>query len=641
MDKYSVLKKYFGHSSFRDGQETLIDAVLSGNDALGIMPTGAGKSICYQVPALMMEGITIVISPLISLMQDQVCSLREYGIKAAYINSMLEPYEYSEVFRRAHSGEYKIIYVAPERLMTEEFFRLAEHVRISMVTVDEAHCISQWGQDFRPSYLKIADFIRSLSYRPVISAFTATATDAAKNDIISILGLNSPCMVTTGFDRPNLYFGVINTSQKYAELKKLLTERRDKSGVVYCLSRKNVENVCEKLNEDGFLATRYHAGLSAEERQANQEDFIYDRKKIMVATNAFGMGIDKSNVRFVIHYNMPQSLEHYYQEAGRAGRDGEPADCVILYSGMDVRTNTFLIEQSNEESELETHQQQEVREKELERLKYMTFYCTSTSCLRERLLAYFGEKHPGYCRNCSSCLSDYEEYDITVDAQKILSCVYRVHQTGWDYGKSVIMDILRGKTSDRLTKLRLDKVSTYGIMKDIPLKKLRYEIDHLIDNGYLLSVGASYPVLRLSGTSAAVLKGEKQLTMKLPKELHTTNKAQKEKEFFYDDPLFGQLRELRNELARKEKVPAYIIFSDAALKDMCRKLPVNSQEFMEVSGVGVRKAEKYGEIFCGIIAEYIKNEPDAEKAPEGEMDYMEKQLDSYREYVAVDQKRRK
>ncbi len=635
LNKYDILREFFGHEKFRNGQEEIIDSILNGRDALGIMPTGAGKSLCYQIPAMLLDGMTIVISPLISLMKDQVSSLTESGINAACINSSLGIQEYHEFFRRANNNEYKIIYAAPERLDTEEFLNFAENVKISMITVDEAHCVSQWGQDFRPSYLRIVEFIEKLSYRPIISAFTATATKSVKNDIAKILKLSDPFTLTTGFDRKNLYFGVIKPNNKYIKLTELLKKYGDKSGIVYCLSRKGVEEVFEKLNEDGFSATRYHAGLSQEERNKNQEDFIYDRKQIMVATNAFGMGIDKSNVGFVIHYNMPKNIESYYQEAGRAGRDGEPADCILLYNGQDVRTNQFLIDNNRDlNTELSAEQLEEIRLKDMERLKFMTYYCTTSDCLRSFMLRYFGENSYGQCGNCSCCTGEFELTDITIDAQKIISCVYRVHQKGRDYGKSMIADILKGSKNEKLLSLGLDTLSTYGIMSDTLIRVIRSEIDWLIQNEYLLLTDSEYPVLRLSAKSADVLKGKTKLEMKIPKTLPKKEKnSQKEAEnqYYAESGLFQKLRELRSDIAAEESVPAYIVFSDAALRDMCRKLPVDINGFYEVSGVGTRKAEKYGKRFCSLIADYVKENPDEEKAPQGEVSYLERQLESYRE----------
>lgn len=638
MNKFDILRNYFGHSAFRKGQETLIDGILNGRDVLGIMPTGAGKSICYQVPAMLMDGVTIVISPLISLMKDQVTALVEAGINASCINSSLTMEEYTDFFRRAYSGQLKLIYVAPERLDTEEFLKLANTIKISMITVDEAHCVSQWGQDFRPSYLRICEFIEKLPYRPIISAFTATATGDVREDISNMLKLQNPIEIVTGFDRKNLYFGIVNPTSKYTKLVKLLKKYPEQCGIIYCLSRKNVEEVCSKLNADGFSASRYHAGLSAEERKRNQEDFIYDRKQIMVATNAFGMGIDKSDVRFVIHYNMPKNIESYYQEAGRAGRDGEPADCILLYSGQDVRTNRFLIDKSRDENtELSPEQSELVYQKDIERLKYMTFYSTLSDCLRSYMLRYFGEYTEDDCGNCSSCCGDFENVDITVDAQKIISCVYRVHQKGRDFGKGMIIDILHGTSNDRLLSLGFDKLSTYGIMADSLVRTIRKEVDFLLQEEYLLATDDEYPVLRLSAKSADVLKGNVTLTMKISKKLPKAEKSkyQQEKEYYSESGLYKELKKLRKQLADEENVPAYIIFSDATLRDMCRKLPTFIGKFLEVSGVGRKKAEKYGEQFCKLISDYVKNNPDDEKAPEGEMSYLEKQLASYRDNVVT------
>ena len=506
MDKLSVLNEYFGHKGFRSFQGELIDNILSGRDVLGIMPTGAGKSVCYQVPALMLSGMTVVISPLISLMKDQVNALVSSGVSVACINSSLSQEEYAETMQRALRGELKLIYVAPERLGTPEMNRIASSVGISMVTIDEAHCVSQWGQDFRPSYLRISEFIRSLPRRPVISAFTATATDTVREDIIQLLELNDPFTLVTGFDRPNLFFSVIKPQNKYAELRRLLDGSGGKCGIVYCLSRRNVEEICEKLCSDGFSATRYHAGLSDTERRTNQDDFIYDRKRIMVATNAFGMGIDKSDVSFVIHYNMPKNIESYYQEAGRAGRDGSPAQCILLYGPMDVRTNNFMIEKSREENtELSESEKDIMLERDRQRLREMTFYATTTDCLRQFMLGYFGEKAPSFCGNCSCCLNGFEEADITVDAQKIVSCVFRIKQRDRYFGKSMIVDILRGSRNERIAASGFDKLSTYGIMQDTSAKRIRAELEFLIENGYLYSSDDEYPVVGLTALSARLL----------------------------------------------------------------------------------------------------------------------------------------
>ena len=403
MDKYETLRHYFGHEGFRPGQEEMIDGLLAGKDVLGIMPTGAGKSMCYQVPALMLPGITLVISPLISLMKDQVAALKEAGIPGAYINSSLTPGQVSLAMQRAAQGAYKIIYVAPERLETPSFLSFSQRAEISLLAVDEAHCVSQWGQDFRPNYLRIADFIDQLPRRPRVGAFTATATSRVRDDIIRLLRLRDPLTATTGFDRPNLYFEVCQPKSKYEALRTILRRNRFRSGIVYCNSRKNVEEVTEKLLQDGFSASRYHAGLSDEERRMNQEDFQYDRVSIMVATNAFGMGIDKSNVGFVIHFNMPRSMEAYYQEAGRAGRDGSPAECVLLYSGQDIMTGKWLIEHSEPNPDLTPEEQKQIRRQDLRRLNDMADFCTKAPCLRHGILSYFGQSAPAKCDACSRC----------------------------------------------------------------------------------------------------------------------------------------------------------------------------------------------------------------------------------------------
>lgn len=601
-DKLSVLKEYFGHDSFREGQDRITDSLLGGRDVLGIMPTGAGKSICYQVPALMFDGITIVVSPLISLMKDQVSALVQSGVAAAYINSSLTHAQYLKVLQNTESGKYKIIYVAPERLCAPAFLGICRNLNISMVAVDEAHCVSQWGQDFRPSYLKIPDFIDALNPRPVVGAFTATATGAVRDDIKTLLRLVSPLVVTTDFDRPNLFFSVMQPKNKSIELMKLIKERKNESGIVYCSTRKAVEEVCELLQKNGFAATRYHAGLDENERRRNQDDFVYDRATIMVATNAFGMGIDKSNVSFVIHYNMPKNMESYYQEAGRAGRDGRSADCILLYSAKDVRTNQFLINNSEPNPNLTEDEQEKVRRRDRERLKQMTFYCTTHKCLRKFILEYFGDKGPERCEKCSNCLSNHENTDITVDAQKIMSCVAR---TGQRYGKKVICDVLRGSKNERLISAGLNRQSTYGIMADCPEKRLRDIIDHLCENGYMTAQGDEYPILKLAPKSRGVLTGQETLRMML--EIPQKKKAAAAKDAPLqpaDEKLLAALKDLRKSLAMRQSIPAYVVFTDATLVDMCRLKPKTQEEFMEVSGVGQAKSQRYGEVFLAVIAEF-------------------------------------
>jgi ATP-dependent DNA helicase RecQ len=608
MDKLEILKQYFGHTEFRKGQSEIIDSILSSRDVLGIMPTGAGKSICYQVPAMMMEGITIVISPLISLMKDQVEALVQSGIPAAFINSSLSYQAYIEVFRRAANGMYKIIYVAPERLVTDEFISFAENNHISMVTVDEAHCVSQWGQDFRPSYLKITEFIQRLSYRPVVSAFTATATSEVKDDIAAILGLRDPFVLVTGFDRDNLYFDVQRPGSRKQAVTQIMEENRGKCSIIYCSTRKNVEEICDLLCTKGFAATRYHAGLPDEERRRNQDDFLYDRKNIMVATNAFGMGIDKSNVSLVVHYNMPKNIESYYQEAGRAGRDGEPADCILLYSPQDVVTNKFLIENSGDDNaELDEKTRKELRKRDYERLRQMTFYSTTSDCLRAHMLRYFGEKPAPFCGHCSNCCTNFETVDITTDAQKIISCVYRIYNLNRrSVGKSTVADILHGSKSEKLAKWGYDKLTTYGIMADVPMHRIRQVMDYLVQQGYLSVTDSEYPVLTVTSLTPQIIKGGAKIEMKLPKEKKKEAVKAEKAKASVDSELLQSLKALRKKLADRNGVPAYIIFTDATLRDMCRVLPESEKDFLNVSGVGQKKCELYGKEFLSEIAKYIK-----------------------------------
>ena len=605
LEKRVLLKQYFGHDEFRPGQEALIDALTSGRDVLGVMPTGAGKSICYQLPALMLPGITLVISPLIALMKDQVSGLAQAGIPAAYLNSALSADQYREVFRRAREGAYKMIYVAPERLETADFQCFAQEAELSLVAVDEAHCVSQWGQDFRPSYLGIAEFVANLPKRPAVGAFTATATANVKADMEKLLGLRTPVRITTGFDRPNLYFEVARPKSKDAWLRAFLSEKAGQNGIVYCATRKSVETVCEKLQDSGISAVRYHAGLSDEERRKNQDDFIYDRAQIMVATNAFGMGIDKSNVSFVVHYNMPKNIESYYQEAGRAGRDGAKAHCALLYSAGDVRTARFLIENSEENEALDSKERALVRQRDLERLSQMTAYCKTADCLRGFLLSYFGENAPADCGNCGNCSGERIQQDITVEAQKILSCVARVekkYRSG--LGLTLIMQMLHGSREQRVLQLGLDNLPTYGILREIDRAQIRVWIEYLLQEGFLTFVGDEYPVLRLTAQAGDVLFRGERVTMSARK----PSKAETLRARKYaplpaetDDGLLEALKSLRFRLAQKQNVPAYIVFSNATLADMAARQPASMTDFLEVSGVGAAKASRYGDAFLAEI----------------------------------------
>lgn len=605
MDKKELLQRVFGYSEFRPGQETLIDGILSGQDVFGIMPTGGGKSMCYQIPALLLPGITFVVSPLISLMRDQVMALKSAGIPAAYINSSLSGPQMQAVYRNLLAGQYKIVYVAPERLDYGGFGQIAARLPISLLAVDEAHCISQWGQDFRPSYLRILNFISNLPSRPVVGAFTATATKQVREDVERILQLRNPIRTVTGFDRPNLYFEVIHPELKDRELKRILASRRGKSGIIYCATRKKVETVCENLKDLGYAATRYHAGLDEEERTANQEDFLYDRKTIMVATNAFGMGIDKSNVSFVVHYNMPKSLEAYYQEAGRAGRDGAEADCILLYSSSDVSTARFLINNGSENEEMDPAQLEIVRRQDLARLESMVGYCKTKTCLRGYILNYFGQKHPEICGNCGSCKGSFEEVDITKEAQMILSCVKRIEdKLGYNVGVNMIGNVLRGSKNKRLVELGLAELSTYGLLKDRTRSNIHSMIDHLEAEGYLQSE-QEYQTLQLTPAAAKVLYYGKAVQMKIEIEPEEVVPAAAVTKLAGDSAeLFDALKELRAKLAKDAGIPAYVVFSNATLMDMAKKKPKTVSEFKKVSGVGELKAAWYGTAFLKRIQQF-------------------------------------
>lgn len=602
MNSKEILKKYFGYDEFRRGQEELIEGILNGKDVLGIMPTGGGKSLCYQLPAVAIEGISIVISPLISLMKDQVDSLNEIGIGAAYINSTQGYDELVEILRDIPKGKYKIIYVAPERLGTPMFTNLIRSINISLVSIDEAHCISQWGHDFRPSYLQIPKFIESLNPRPSVAAFTATATKQVIEEIKALIGLQNPIETITGFDRPNLYYQVVKVSKKFKHLLEYLNSNHgNESGIIYCATRKTVESVTLKLREKGFKALGYHGGMGAEERQNNQEDFILGKAQIMVATNAFGMGIDKPDVRFVIHYNMPKNMEAYYQEAGRAGRDGQKSDCILMYSPADIVKQKLIIGSSTFDEG-----RQEILYKNLQ---FLIDYCHTNDCLRNKILNYFGEdSEEENCKNCSNCLDESEMIDITVEAQKILSCIYRIDQR---YGVNMVTQVLRGSKNKKLLEAGLDKVSTYGIMKDYNNHVIREIIMTLASKGYIYITTDKYPILKLTKESKKVLKGKVQIFHKkdlVHKKVESDKNATKGKggSLDYHKGLFEKLKDLRLQRATEKEVPPYIIFHDEALKEMAAYIPMDKKTFLDIKGVGDKKYESYGEEFIELIKNYCE-----------------------------------
>ena len=637
MDASQVLKQYFGYDSFRKGQSDIIEAILQGHDALAIMPTGAGKSVCYQVPALLLPGITIVISPLISLMQDQVKSLNEAGINAAYINSALSESQMYKALDYAANGKYKIVYVAPERLETMSFMTFAKKADISMVTIDEAHCISQWGQDFRPSYLKIVDFIDSLSKRPVVSAFTATATSEVKTDIECILKLKDPRIVVTGFDRKNLYYSVEHLSgkKKDAYIAGYIKEHMDESGIIYCATRKNVDKLYDELGSLGISVTKYHAGLDNETRKQNQDDFIYDRVQVVIATNAFGMGIDKSNVRYVIHYNMPQSMENYYQEAGRAGRDGGESQCIMLFSAQDVIIDKFLLD-SKEFEGVEDEDRSIIKERDLHRLHTMEMYCKTTECLRNYILSYFGEKTGEPCGNCGNCNNEYEQIDMTADAKWVINCLAETHGR---FGLSIVLGTLLGAKRARLKEVGALNYKSYGKLSDRKEAELRLLIDQMINDGYVIQTDGEYSVLRMGdisplrdeNTHVYIKKakrtyagellnmsgqaGRKAVAGNTNAATEGSNAASRTRKKSTDSltaagyELFERLRALRLVIAREEGMPPYIIFNDKTLIDMCEKLPVDADTMLSVSGVGQNKLMKYGSRFTEEINKFVSEHP--------------------------------
>lgn len=590
-----VLQRYFGYTQFRDGQQKVIDSLLQGSDTLAIMPTGAGKSLAYQIPALLFKGTTLVISPLISLMKDQVDALQQYGVPATFINSSLSLKEVRSRIDRVASGKYKLLYIAPERLESDSFRSLLDSLRVSFLAIDEAHCVSQWGHDFRPSYLHLGPFLKSLPQKPLIGAFTATATEDVQADIIRLLGLREPSIFVTGFDRPNLMFSTIRGENKKDFLLEYTKAHADQPGIIYAGTRKEVDNLQSFLTKSGLKVGKYHAGMTDVDRQKSQEDFLFDEITVMVATNAFGMGIDKSNVRYVIHYNMPRNMEAYYQEAGRAGRDGEPGECLLLFSPQDVVLQRYLIEQ--------TIFQPERKMNELKKLQGMVDYCHTPRCLRKSILEYFGEEDvQEECGNCSSCNDQREIVDITLEAQKVFSCIYRMRER---FGIGMVAEVLKGSRKAKIRELRFDELSTHGIMHEVALQEIKDLINYLVAEGYLQLSTGEYPVVKLQPNAVSVLKGEAKVNRKV-----SPKPYRKESE---EVSLFDLLRTLRREIAIRENLPPYMIFSDSTLREMAQACPIDHRSMIRVSGVGERKLEKYGDEFLKVIRAFCRDSESVDK----------------------------
>lgn len=589
MEPLELLKRYYGHDSFRPQQEAVINHILAGNDTFAIMPTGAGKSICYQIPALLMDGLSLVVSPLISLMKDQVDQLREVGIEATFINSSLPYNEIRTRLQEAARGKYQMLYLAPERLEMEGFRSMLETIPLSLVTIDEAHCISQWGHDFRPSYRSVADWIRHLPQRPVVAAFTATATREVREDISDLLRFDPSHIFIAPLTRDNLAFSVKHGVNRSDFVTDYLREHPGQSGIIYCATRKETDQVHRFLVERGFAAGKYHAGLEETERRKAQEAFSFDHIQVMVATNAFGMGIDKSNVRFVIHWQMTGNLESYYQEAGRAGRDGEPADCILLFAPSDVRTQSFLIENSTLSPER--------KERERRKLQQMRQYCHTQGCLQQTLSHHFGDNTAVACGRCSNCADQGEREDFTEDAQKILSCVRRMRER---FGVSITAKVLKGSQNKRIKELQLNRLPTYGLLKDWTEKAITHRIHVLAAEGYLHITDDEYPRLTLTPAAVDILKGKRSVLLRVEK----TEKVQAP----VNEGLFGKLRELRLQLSQQEQIPPYMIFPDSTLTEMSRLLPEDQEALLTIKGVGQQKRDKYGEAFLRVIREYAQQE---------------------------------
>ena len=586
-----VLHKYYGYTSFRKGQENIITSIINKEDVLAIMPTGGGKSICYQVPALCLDGITIVISPLISLMKDQVDALKTMGVKARLINSSLSNSEYSEVLEEIENDECKIIYIAPERLDSMEFVNIIRGKNISQVAIDEAHCVSQWGHDFRVSYKKIPYFINRLDKRPIVTAFTATASNEVREDIINILNLHNPAVYITGFDRENLSINIVKSSSKNKYTLDYVENHKNESGIIYASTRKEVETIYEGLLKRNYSVAKYHAGLSNEARKEYQENFINDDIKIMVATNAFGMGIDKPNIRWVLHYNMPQSIENYYQEIGRAGRDGEDSECVLLFSPGDIHTQKYLVEVG-----IENPERKRVQYKKLQQMVDLVY---SNTCYRKSILNYFGEPFLEDCNNCSNCLNEGEVVDKTLDAQKVISCIARMKRS---FGATMIIDVLRGSKNKKVLDLGFDTLTTYGIMKNYSNEDLKTFINTLVSHGFLdvvenIGPRGSFPTIKLNEQSLKVIRQEIKVEFK-------EDKVTKSR--YVENELYEMLVSLRSEISKEEGIAPYMVFGDATLKNMASVYATNKEEMLNISGVGQIKYERYGKRFEDIIEKYIE-----------------------------------
>ena len=634
----ATLRKYFGYESFRPGQAELINAILEGRDVLGVMPTGSGKSVCYQIPSLLLHGITIVISPLISLMRDQVDGANEIGIPAAFINTTQTPDEQQQVFDAANAGKVKLLYVAPERLETARFRAFATHADIALFAVDEAHCVSQWGQDFRSSYLAIGEFIDSLPDRPTVAAFTATATERVRRDIVNLLGLRNPLVMGTGFDRTNLYFDMLklNTREKANWIAHYVAEHADESGIVYCATRKETEALAQTLNimvpqlrkaqgsqmEDGPIAAAYHGGMPANVRERAQRDFVTDTVPLVVATNAFGMGIDKSNVRYVIHHNMPESIEAYYQEAGRAGRDGEPSRCTLLWNESDIVTRRRLLDMADRNERLTPEEQEVVRRSKRQLLDAMIGYCRTTDCLHDYMTRYFGESNgtersaDGHCiGGCVNCESTFETVDVSAVARAISMCV---HDLGQHYGMGKVVQVLRGSKAQDLANRGLDAAPTYGRLSEVNEAKIRDVLNQMVADGFLVVSEGRLPLVqfgpRAAETVAPTFRYEIKKSERKSKSRSSGGDAKSTKlsageraaaglgaNTGVDAELFEHLRALRMQIAREIGKPPYIVFSDRALRDMAERHPHTSKEFLEVNGVGANKLERYGKRFMEVI----------------------------------------